>query len=76
MEMLLTHIPFKYTSESPIRFGCNCSHDRILAGLATLQRSELQSLITEGKPLSISCDYCGKEYRVTIPELEGLLTPS
>ncbi len=72
-EELLYGMPFMQTDESPLRFECNCSLVRVVAGLATLQSSVIKGLIDEGKVLEISCDFCGKHYEVMPEQLRGLL---
>jgi molecular chaperone Hsp33 len=70
---LLYGMPHHITGESALRFECRCSHLRIMAGLSTLDRTEIESLCTDGEALEISCDFCGKQYRVTPEHLRGLL---
>jgi molecular chaperone Hsp33 len=48
----------------------------VLAGLATLDRGEIQSFIDDGQVLEIACDYCGTEYQVAPDQLRGLLSAS
>lgn len=62
--------------ESPVRFGCQCSAVRVLGGLATLGRQELQEMVDEGKVIDVDCDYCGQGYRVSPGQLRGLLAES
>lgn len=73
---ILHAMPFTRVGESTVAFDCTCSQVRILAGLATIDRHEIADMIAEGKPLEISCDYCGKRYDVRPAELTALLTPS
>lgn len=66
---LLAGTKYTHLEESPLRFGCWCSKERLLATLATLPPGDLAELIAEGKDISISCDYCGKEYLIPTDEL-------
>jgi molecular chaperone Hsp33 len=72
---LLHGMPFTVTSASPVRFGCHCSKERLLASLGTLPQGELADMIQQKEPLDIRCDGCGKEYVVSAGELMGLLRP-
>ena len=65
---------FEYTilADSRVRFGCNCSMDRILAGLATLGVDEIEAMIAAATPLDIRCDACGRTYEVEPEALESL----
>lgn len=73
---LLHGMPYVELEESPLRFSCNCSHVRVVAGLSTLRRSEIEELMRGGEALHISCDFCGKEYQVAPEQLRGLLQQS
>jgi len=73
IEEIFYGMDFTFLSESPVFFGCTCSEERIQASLLSLHRSELMSLIDEGEPVEMSCDYCGAEYRVEMPQLRSLL---
>lgn len=76
MDELLYGMPHKDMGTSPLRFGCSCSHVRILSGISTLSRAEIGELVQASEPLHISCDFCGKDYEIGISELQGLLQPS
>lgn len=66
-------MPFTTTSTTPVRFGCNCSKERLLSSLGTLPRGEIADMIQQNEPLDIRCDGCGKEYVVTVAELVTLM---
>jgi molecular chaperone Hsp33 len=76
LEELLYLMPHTPLDVSPVKFECWCSESRLLGALATIDRGEIRSMIEEGKPLEIDCDYCGKEYRIQPSSLLGLLQES
>jgi molecular chaperone Hsp33 len=45
-----------------------------LGALSTLDRSEIQEMIDDGKPLEITCDYCLKDYAIQPASLRGLIS--
>ncbi len=61
---------------SGVFFNCGCSEVRVMTSLATLGKSDLQQLMEPGETLEISCDYCGKEYRLSPEKLRGLVDDS
>jgi molecular chaperone Hsp33 len=73
---ILHGMPFTEVGESQLRFGCNCSDERILASLSSLSRADIQELYSSGEVLEIVCDYCKKEYAVEPERLRGLLESS
>lgn len=70
---LLYGMPFTVTSTTPVRFGCHCSQERLLASLGTLPQHEIADMIRQNEPLDIRCDGCGKEYILTTAELLTLI---
>lgn len=51
-------------------YYCNCSRDRVSRALISLGRSELHSMIEDGQPVNLHCDFCNKDYEFSIPELQ------
>ncbi len=76
MDEILYGMPFTRLEESPLAWRCRCGKDRVLASLATLPRSDLDSLAADDKPIELSCDFCGSEYVVSSAELRSLLAGS
>ncbi len=76
IEEVLFRMPYTLLAESPLQFQCRCDETRLLASLSTVPRAEIQSMIEDGEPLEITCDYCAHEYRIGVESLRGLLTPS
>ena len=76
MDELLYAMPFSPLGETDVRFECWCSRPSVMSALATLPRSEVESLIAVGDVLEIRCDYCAADYRVAPAELRGLLDAS
>lgn len=70
---LLYGMPFTALDKSDLAFDCWCSEDRLLGALATLDRTEIQSMIDDGTPLEITCDYCLKNYAIHPTRLQGLV---
>ncbi len=70
---LLYGMPHTELGESNFQYGCWCSRTSMMGALASLNRTEIQSMVDDGEVLEISCDYCARDYRVTPVELRGLL---
>lgn len=69
---LLEQIPYTELDDSPLRFGCWCSAERLLGALSTLPKADIDDFIEKGEVLEISCDYCHREYRIPPAKLVGL----
>lgn len=70
---LLYRMPYTRLEESSLRYACECSHVRVIASLATLPASDIRELMSDGKPIELSCDYCRTAYVVGPEDLRGLL---
>jgi len=73
LELALRGLDFKAMEVEPVEFACNCSRERTGRVLITLGPDELQSLIDEGKPAELVCNFCSKKYEFSVDELRGLL---
>jgi molecular chaperone Hsp33 len=70
---LLAGTEYTHLEETEQRFACRCSQERLLATLGTLGPGEIRSMIDEGKPIDINCDYCNRDYQISVDELRTLL---
>jgi molecular chaperone Hsp33 len=70
---LLYAMPYAVVSQSSLRFGCQCSAERVALALSTLPKSDIQDLIAQEAPTELTCDYCGKAYSFQKAHLRGLL---
>ena len=66
-------MPYTQVGDREVHFGCRCSPERLAQSLASLPRADIESLMEDGKPLEIECDYCRKRFEFTQQELRSLL---
>ena len=52
------------------RYHCNCNRDRVTRALISLGRDELDAMIAEGKPVTLHCDFCNKDYTFETDEIK------
>jgi molecular chaperone Hsp33 len=69
-------MPYTKVGERSVHFGCRCSPERLAGSLASLPRSDIESLMDGGKTLEIECDYCRKNYEFTVEQLRKLIEPA
>lgn len=68
MERLLKDMVIE--DKRPIQYKCNCDRKRVTKALISLGHKELQSMIVDGEPVNLHCDFCGKDYEFSIDELK------
>lgn len=73
LEYLLRGLDFEPLEASPVCFQCNCSHERSTKVLISLGVKELKSLIEEGKPAELVCNFCNQKYTFELDELKEIL---
>lgn len=56
--------------ERMVRFACKCSPERIADVLMLLTVADIDEMISEAKPVDITCNYCGHRYEVDRAQLE------
>ena len=76
LEQLLYGMPFTRLEESSVGFECWCDELRVVAAIASLSKSDLEHLLSDGEVLEIACEYCKREYRIPPARLRGLLDRS
>ncbi len=71
---ILYAMPYTVVGDTAaLRFGCQCSSERVALALSTLPRSDIEDLLAQETPSEMSCDYCGKVYPFQKSHLRGLL---
>jgi molecular chaperone Hsp33 len=60
-------------ADSPLSFGCTCSEERVLDGLAKLSPDDVASLLDTDRPLEVRCDACGTRYDIHPDELRAFV---
>lgn len=63
--------PEPLDESSPV-YKCDCSRERTEGVLISIGKKELDSIADDGKDISISCHFCGKEYIFSPEEIRSL----
>ncbi len=58
---------------APVRFRCNCSQERTLRALASLNPAEVAELLEELGSITMDCEFCNQQYRFTGDDLADIL---
>lgn len=73
VEGILRGQEFEYLAQNEVCFGCGCSRERMLVGIGSLPKSDLQELIADGEAIEVCCESCGQRYDISLEELGALL---
>ncbi|MBP2640014.1 MAG: hslO [Firmicutes bacterium] len=72
IEKAFAGLPILYGGETPLKFQCRCSRDRVEKMLISLGEEELINLLNEQKA-EIKCHFCSQFYHFNQNELDALL---
>ncbi|MBO4636485.1 MAG: Hsp33 family molecular chaperone HslO [Clostridiales bacterium] len=62
-----------YMDGYPVSYKCNCSKEKMAAGLAALGKTELKSLAEDEKGIDTECHFCNKKYHFAPEEIRELI---
>lgn len=66
-------IPFtELDHDHPIVYSCPCDKDRVLRALETFGVEELQDMIDKSEEAEVTCQMCGRPYKIPVSELEDV----
>ena len=68
-EQVLKGLEYHLVGEVEVGYRCPCDRERVEQALTCIEREELEEIIAEGKDISVSCQFCGKEYSFSPDEL-------
>ena len=61
------------TDELPTEWHCNCSKERYYNAVLSLGKKEIASLLEEGEPIEVNCQFCNSPYKFSPDELKEML---
>lgn len=67
--------PLRLFPPKPLQFGCSCSRQRSADALLTLEKKELEELLSEQGKIDIDCQFCNQHYSFSPAEVRQLLAP-
>lgn len=66
---ILSGMGLNVSGYSECGYRCNCSRKRVEKALISIGEKELESLIADGSPIEIGCQFCNAKYTFDIDEL-------
>lgn len=69
----LGNISFEILDERPVSFACPCSYARALSLIASIEQTELESMLREDKGAAMTCHFCNETYQLDEATLENIL---
>ncbi len=73
LELILGDMGLKVNEKKPVAFHCDCSRERVTKSLIAMGPREIASIIEDGEPVTLNCQFCNSNYTFDIPELQDIL---
>ena len=70
----LLGVTLKKVESTDLAGFCNCGQERIERALALTGEQEIKEALGQDPYLSITCDFCRKEYRVSAERIKSLFS--
>lgn len=73
LDMFMGDPDMAYMDGYPVAYKCDCSRERMMRGLATLGRADLESLASEEAGIDTECHFCNQKYHFGPADIKNLL---
>lgn len=70
---LLGDLGLEILDRIDVAFKCDCHEDKVRNALLGLPKSDLESLIDEGEPVEIRCQFCNKIYSFSVDDMKKMV---
>lgn len=71
-QQVLNGLEYHLVSETPVEYRCYCSRERVAEAISTIEKSELEEMIAEGRETEVSCQFCDAVYIFTPEDLKKI----
>lgn len=73
MSEILYGFQHEVLADEALKYGCDCSEERVLGAVATLGREEIAQIVKDGELISLTCEYCRTPWTLGTDRLKTLL---
>ncbi len=73
VKLALGIIDYEILSENEVEFACTCSPDRAVTLIASLGKTEVESMLQEDKGAQMTCGFCNQTYQLDENDLLKIL---
>ncbi|MGI9037064.1 MAG: Hsp33 family molecular chaperone HslO [Pyrinomonadaceae bacterium] len=73
LKLALGEIEFEVLEEKTVEFKCSCSPERAVSIIASLGKTEVESMLAEDKGAAVTCGFCSETYKIDESQLKEIL---
>ncbi|MEE3420044.1 MAG: Hsp33 family molecular chaperone HslO [Lachnospiraceae bacterium] len=72
LALVLDGMDMEIHTRKDVAFQCDCSRERVEKAIIAMGKKEIQTLIEEGEPVTLTCQFCRTEYTFSIDALKEI----
>ena len=72
-KQVLKGLEHHIVGEDEVGYRCKCSRERVARSILGIGKDELESMVSEGKDVDVSCQFCDTVYTFTPDDISDLL---
>ncbi|MBI3425710.1 MAG: Hsp33 family molecular chaperone HslO [Acidobacteria bacterium] len=75
LETVFGNLPIDVLERSPLEFRCNCSYERAVRIISSLERAEIEDMLEQDNGAELTCHFCSSVYYLDEAALRLILHP-
>ena len=72
LQLLLEGLDPVVVDTMPCAYACNCSRERVEKAIISIGKADIESMINDGEPIEVNCDFCDKRYEFSVEDLKRM----
>jgi molecular chaperone Hsp33 len=72
LEYLLEGLDPVIVDSMPCAYTCNCTRERVEKAIISVGKADIESMINDGEPIEVNCDFCDKHYEFSVDDLRRM----
>lgn len=70
---IFTGMDVKINDRITVDFNCDCSKEKVSRAIRSIDKKDIEEMISDGKPITVSCHFCNTNYSFDVEELKAIL---
>ncbi|HEX4924792.1 MAG TPA: Hsp33 family molecular chaperone HslO [Bdellovibrionales bacterium] len=73
LEKAFPNAHFAVVEETPLKFRCNCSQERVEEAMLLTSADDVRYLLGDNDHIDVKCDFCGQKYQLSRQKAESII---
>lgn len=72
LKLIAGDLSYEIAETRTLRYKCHCDRRKCLAAIAALGKDIIGEMIAHNRPVSVRCDFCSREFKISITTLQKI----